>query len=223
MATAATSQTNRRPDSANAASRPSALVEYATMPRADSRIRSRRRNSAAGTCSGRPASSSRGSASNCSSPVARLSDHSPVTGSSAASDRRKSTRPGADAGRGACRAETGGCARISAAGRRPRRCVGSRPTLSCGLLMPRDLTPAYLSSCCTSRNWGCRESRSHSKSTISEVTISAPCCLARSIASALSAGSREPIASATTTTRWPPPAGRARSAARRRAPRTPRR
>ena len=62
-----------------------------------------------------------------------------------------------------------------------------------------------LSSFCTSRNFGCRESRSHSKSTISDVTISAPCCLARAIAAARSAGSREPIASAATSTRRPEP------------------
>jgi hypothetical protein len=60
---------------------------------------------------------------------------------------------------------------------------------------------SYLSSFCTLRNLGCCELRSHSKSTISDVTISAPCCRARAIAASRSAGSREPIASAATSTR----------------------
>ena len=63
--------------------------------------------------------------------------------------------------------------------------------------------PPHLSSLCTSRNFGCRASRSHSNSTISDVTISAPCCRARSMAAARSAGSREPVASAAQTTRRP--------------------
>ena len=51
---------------------------------------------------------------------------------------------------------------------------------------------------------GCIESRSHSNSTISDVTISAPCARIRSSAASRFAGSREPTASATTTTRCSP-------------------